>query len=181
MSYFCSPVIVATMVREPPWFLCSFRYIPCHVPRFISPSVIGILMETPIKELFTCAGISSAPSNRCSQCLPSGTAVFIQYSMSVRTSAQQFSLMVSDALVCWMNRLRSPTLHFEISGTFRIMESVTRWQPRETAGSEKDFCTNIFWWMKMQCEVMEMVYWNYGESFYVFAKQFFFSKWFGCK
>lgn len=42
--------------RLPAWFRCSHSQIPCHVPRFSLPSVIGIVNDDPRKHAFTCAG-----------------------------------------------------------------------------------------------------------------------------
>jgi hypothetical protein len=36
---------VATIFLLPPWYLCSPRYIPCQVPIFKLPSLIGILRD----------------------------------------------------------------------------------------------------------------------------------------
>lgn len=41
---------------EPAWSRCSHSQIPCHVPRFSFPSVIGIVRADPRKQAFTCAG-----------------------------------------------------------------------------------------------------------------------------
>ncbi len=41
--------IVATILRAPPEYLNSQRYMPCHVPRFSRPFVIGMVIETPVK------------------------------------------------------------------------------------------------------------------------------------
>ena len=57
-----------------------------------------------------CAGMSSGPSVVCSKYGAfSGTARENQRSMSPRTSGSAFSLIASDADVCWMNRCASPT------------------------------------------------------------------------
>ena len=85
--------------------------------------------------------MSSGPSEECSHCLPSGATLSIHESRSVRTSGQQFSLIVIDALVCWMKRLRSPDLNWRSSGRLSRISSVTRWHPRGIGGREMAFWT----------------------------------------
>jgi len=82
--------------------------------------------------------MSSSPSSVCLK-VPSrfhcaGTSLLSAVSRSVRTSGSAFSLMVSDADVCWMNRLHMP---MEICGSSELtafkMSLVIKWHPREGA------------------------------------------------
>ena len=55
--------IVATILRALPEYLNSQRYMPCHVPRFSRPFVMGMVIETPVKLDFAWLGMSSSPSS----------------------------------------------------------------------------------------------------------------------
>ena len=60
-----SPWIVAITLRVCLAALNSRYQMPCHVPVANFPLAMGTLMLAPIKALFTCAGISSGPSQLC--------------------------------------------------------------------------------------------------------------------
>ena len=90
IPHFFSPLIVATIFLECLDFLNSRYQIPCHVPKFNLPSLIGTLTLTPTNAALTCAGISSKPSALCLYKLPfrsSGTMRSSAALMSVRTSS----------------------------------------------------------------------------------------------
>ena len=127
-SIIYSPIIVTTNSLAPPQFLYSQKYIPCQVPRFSRPSVMGIVMLTPLKVDFACAGISSAPSSVCSYSgLFSGTMRLNIVSISTRTSGSAFSLMLSPQLVCLVNMFTMPV--FGSFGNWLIISLVTKWNP----------------------------------------------------
>ena len=66
------------------------------------------------------AGMSSGPSSVCVQyAASSGTAASKKASKSARTSGEAFSLSVSAAEVCWMNRCSSPRAHLAELGQRR--------------------------------------------------------------
>lgn len=56
------PWIVAVTCLVCDWVLNSMSQIPCHVPNPKTPFVIGILSDTPVKQLLIWAGMSSGPS-----------------------------------------------------------------------------------------------------------------------
>ena len=56
------PKAVITIDLELAWLRCSQRYIPCQMPKFNFPSVIGICTEAPNSDALIWAGISSVPS-----------------------------------------------------------------------------------------------------------------------
>jgi hypothetical protein len=71
------------------------------------------------------AGMSSGPSRLCRHSKRSGTAWSNHVRKSRRTSGEAFSLTVSDAEVCWMNRWHRPISRSPSSGsacsTSRVM------------------------------------------------------------
>lgn len=52
--YYWTPWRVTTILLDPAWFLCSQSQIPCQVPRFNLPFVIGIVTLGPTRAVFAC-------------------------------------------------------------------------------------------------------------------------------
>jgi len=57
------PLTVITTLRDPAWSRCSQSQMPCQVPRFSFPSVMGIVSEEPRKQAFTWAGWNKETHN----------------------------------------------------------------------------------------------------------------------
>ena len=103
--------------------------MPCQVPRFRRPSVMGMVMLTPLSVDLAWAGISSAPSSVCSYSGRfSGTRRLKIVSISTRTSGSQFSLMLSPQLVCFVKMFTMPV--FGSFGNWLTISLVTKWKPR---------------------------------------------------
>lgn len=51
---YCTPWRVTTIFLDPAWFRCSQSQIPCHVPRFNFPFVIGSVTLGPTRAVLTC-------------------------------------------------------------------------------------------------------------------------------
>jgi hypothetical protein len=60
-----------------------------------------------------------------------GDGRFVQYSKSEQTSAQQFLLIVIDALVCHRKMFRRPILNWRSSRSFKRTWPVIKWQHGE--------------------------------------------------
>lgn len=75
-------------------------HYPCHIPRLRRPLVIGMLSETPMRELLRWPGMSSGPSSVWIKGMFSGAILFNAISISTRTSGSAFSFSVNDADVC---------------------------------------------------------------------------------
>ena len=72
---------------------------------------------------------------------PLTTVAYLMLTLrSSGTSGEAFSLMVRDALVCWMKRLAMPTSKLCSSCTSLTMCLVTMWHPLLMLGSEM-----VFW------------------------------------
>ena len=94
------------------------------------PLATGIVTLRPKSDAFTWAGMSSGPSHVCRYGKSSGAIAENDDSRSAGTSGSAFSLIVSDADVCWMNTCSSPTSNWASSGkaatTSRVIEIETR-------------------------------------------------------
>lgn len=125
-----APLTVTRIFLDPARSRCSHSQTPCQVPRFSLPSETGTVKLDPKKHAFTCAGMSSGPSQECRKGMSSGTIRLSIISMSSLTSGSQFSLMARLADVCsnWM--CIKPTANCDNSGSWRRISSVTRWTPR---------------------------------------------------
>ena len=118
------------------------KYIPCQVPRFKRPSVMGMVMLTPLSVDFAWAGISSAPSSVCSYSGRfSGTRRLKIVSISMRTSESQFSLMLSPQLVCFVKMFTMPV--FGNFGNWLRISLVTKWKPRRFGFRIISICCTI--------------------------------------
>lgn len=87
-------------------------------------------------------GISSRPSAECLYRVPfrsSGASLSRASLISSLTSESQFSFRLRAQDVCWMKRLRRPTLYEEISGSCEVIESVIKYDPRDFDGSVRVF------------------------------------------
>lgn len=62
--------------------------------------MIGMLSETPMRELLRWPGMSSGPSSVWINGMLSGAILFNAISISTRTSGSAFSFSVNDADVC---------------------------------------------------------------------------------
>ena len=52
--FYWTPWRVTTILLELAWFLCSQSQIPCQLPRFNLPFVIGIVTLGPTRAVFAC-------------------------------------------------------------------------------------------------------------------------------
>jgi len=78
--------IVATSLLWCGDCLNSARYMPCQVPKFNLPSVIGSCKDVPMSAVFVCEAESSGPSSVCNHGILSGTILSKHMVMSFRTS-----------------------------------------------------------------------------------------------
>ena len=116
--------------------------MPCQVPRFKRPSVMGIVMLTPLNVDLACAGISSAPSSVCSYSGQfSGTSRLKMVSISTRTSGSAFSLMLSPQLVCFVKMFTIPV--FGSFGNWLKTSLVTKWKPLRLGFKIISICCTI--------------------------------------
>ena len=127
----------------PPPSLNSHRYIPCQVPRFSLPFVIGIVSETPTILDLAWADISVGPSSWWRYLgSPSGTNLSKIPFRSYRTSGSKFSLSDNPQLVCLTKRFSIPV--FGNAGKWWSTSLVTRWKPRGKGRNENSTCCIIF-------------------------------------
>ena len=127
----------------PPPSLNSHRYIPCQVPRFSLPFVIGIVSETPTILDLAWADISVGPSSWCRYLgSPSGTNLSKIPFRSYRTSGSKFSLSDNPQLVCLTKRFSIPV--FGNAGKWWSTSLVTRWNREEKVAMKIQLVVSYF-------------------------------------
>src|SRR5215475_1699776 len=82
--------------------------MPCQVPSASTPPLTGTCSDTPVRMVFTCAGMSSGPSTSCTHPASAGATRPSAMVRSVRTSGSAFSWITRDADVCRMKTMSKP-------------------------------------------------------------------------